>query len=285
MMKISPNVTFEEEMKKIQSEDQGSGIPNNLPVEVFIDQQSLIAPEDLNELLFSFDSNFLKSLAEVVKAYEEHTYLKADGKNFAILASVSTLDVMYGSTFRSTIMKGMIENGAWQDSSSLAYVISLLEGEDKFEWLGDDLEDDSFVLGCGNVAKEYLSKMEKEVGKNTSNTLSLFYLRITIISLGKGKGVDARHGAKTQDEHGIDRGVTNAVCYTPRYTSSTLTSPTSASKPLVTSADSARRPSVVGVNCLRQSLRSFPWSRVSLSSHRNLLSSPCSILPPMANFV
>ncbi|KAK7332468.1 hypothetical protein VNO80_29220 [Phaseolus coccineus] len=178
----SSNVTFEEAMKKIQSEDQGSGIPNNLPAGVFIDQQYVIAPEDLNELLFSSDSNFLKSLAEVqgsteleigpwkfendgaffkrlvsylkapsklikaVKAYEEHTYLKADGKNFAVLASVSTPDVMYGSTFRveilylitpgpdlptgeqcsrlivswrmnflqSTIMKGMIENGARQ---------------------------------------------------------------------------------------------------------------------------------------------------------------------------
>ncbi|KAK8468849.1 hypothetical protein PHAVU_006G136200 [Phaseolus vulgaris] len=178
----SSNVTFEETMKKIQSLDQGNGIPNNLPAGLFIDQQYVIAPEDLNELLFSSDSNFLKSLAEVqgsteleigpwkfendgkifkrlvsyvkapsklikaVKAYEEHTYLKADGKNFAVLASVSTPDVIYGSTFRveilyvvtpglelptgeqcsrlivswrmnflqSTMMKGMIENGARQ---------------------------------------------------------------------------------------------------------------------------------------------------------------------------
>ncbi|XP_047182304.1 C2 and GRAM domain-containing protein At1g03370 isoform X1 [Vigna umbellata] len=178
----SSNVTFEEAMRKIQSEDQGNEIPNNLPAGVFIDQQYVIAPEDLNELLFSSDSNFLKSLAEVqgsteleigpwkfendgkifkrlvsylkapsklikaVKAYEEHTYLKADGKNFAVLASVSTPDVMYGGTFRveilyvitpgaelptgeqcsrlivswrmnflqSTMMKGMIESGARQ---------------------------------------------------------------------------------------------------------------------------------------------------------------------------
>ncbi|CAJ1962757.1 unnamed protein product [Sphenostylis stenocarpa] len=178
----SSNETFEEAMRKIQSEDQGNEIPSNLPAGVFIDQLYVIAPEDLNELLFSSDSNFLKSLAEVqgsteleigpwkfendgeilkrlvtyvkapsklikaVKAYEEHTYLKADGKNFAVLASVSTPDVMYGSTFRveilyvitpgpelptgeqcsrlivswrmnflqSTMMKGMIENGARQ---------------------------------------------------------------------------------------------------------------------------------------------------------------------------
>ncbi|RDY12484.1 C2 and GRAM domain-containing protein, partial [Mucuna pruriens] len=174
--------TFEETMKKIQSADQGSEIPNNLAGGVLIDQLYIVAPEDLNVLLFSPDSNFPKSLADVqgttelqygpwklesggetfkrsltyikaatrlikaVKGYEDQTYLKADGKNFAVLASVSTPDVMYGSTFRvevlyvitpgpelpsgekcsrlviswrmnfvqSTMMKGMIENGARQ---------------------------------------------------------------------------------------------------------------------------------------------------------------------------
>ncbi|RDX72852.1 C2 and GRAM domain-containing protein, partial [Mucuna pruriens] len=178
----STNETFEEAMRKIQSADQGSEIPSNLPAGVFIDQQFIIAPEDLNEFLFSSDSNFIKSLADLqgnteleigpwkfendgeifkrlityvkapsklikaVKAFEEHKYLKADGKNFAVLASVSTPDVMYGSTFRtevlyvitpgpelpsgeqcshlvvswrmnflqSTMMKGMIEGGARQ---------------------------------------------------------------------------------------------------------------------------------------------------------------------------
>ncbi|CAL0334535.1 unnamed protein product [Lupinus luteus] len=178
----SSNETFEEAIKKIQSADQGSEVPSNLPGGVLLDQHYLIAPEELNMLLFSPDSNFLKSLAEVqgtteleigpwkfenggdslkrlitctkaatklvkaLKAYEENTYLKADGKNFAILSSVSTPDVMYGNTFRteilhmitpgpelssgeqcshlviswrmnflqSTMMKGMIENGARQ---------------------------------------------------------------------------------------------------------------------------------------------------------------------------
>lgn len=178
----STNETFEEAMRKMQSADQGSEIPSNLPLGVFIDQHYIIAPEDLNKFLFSSESDFLKSLTEIqgntelqigpwkfenggesfkrlvtyvkapsklikaVKAYEEHTYLKADGKNFAVLASVSTPDVMYGSTFRvevlyvitpgpelpseeqcsrlvvswrmnflqSTMVKGMIENGARQ---------------------------------------------------------------------------------------------------------------------------------------------------------------------------
>lgn len=174
--------TFEEIVRKMQSADQESEIPSNLPGGVLIDQLYVIATEDLNVLLFSPSSSFPKSVSEVqgttdvqmgpwklenenktlkrsltyikaatklmkaIKGYEEQTYLKADGKNFAVLASVSTPDVMYGSTFKaevlyvittgpelsseeqcsrlviswrmnflqSTMMKGVIENGARQ---------------------------------------------------------------------------------------------------------------------------------------------------------------------------
>lgn len=178
----SSSVSFEEAMKALESRDQGSEIPINLPGGVLLDQLYVIAPTELNFLLFSPDSSFPRSLAEVqgstdpqfgpwkfenggeclkrvysyiraptklikaVKATEEQTYIKADGKDFAVLAGVSTPDVMYGSTFRtevlycitpgpelpsgeqsshlviswrmnflqSTMMKGMIENGARQ---------------------------------------------------------------------------------------------------------------------------------------------------------------------------
>nr|CAB3470352.1 unnamed protein product [Digitaria exilis] len=85
-------------------------------------------------------------LVKAVKATEDMTYLKADGEMFAVLADVSTPDVPFGSNFRveiltcimpapelpddekssrlvvswrlnflqSTMMKGMIENGARQ---------------------------------------------------------------------------------------------------------------------------------------------------------------------------
>ncbi|KAI4296073.1 hypothetical protein L6164_036062 [Bauhinia variegata] len=174
--------TFEEVMSKMQSADEGSEVPSNLPGGVLVDQLYTIAPEDLNVLLFSSDSNFYKSFTEfqgntelqigpwkfensgvslkrlvtytkaptklikAVKAFEDQIFLKADGKNFAVLACVNTPDVMYGSTFRvevlyvitpgpelssgqqcsrlliswrmnflqSTMMKGMIENGARQ---------------------------------------------------------------------------------------------------------------------------------------------------------------------------
>uniref|UniRef100_A0A2N9EWF3 C2 and GRAM domain-containing protein n=1 Tax=Fagus sylvatica TaxID=28930 RepID=A0A2N9EWF3_FAGSY len=173
---------FEELMRAMETRDQGSEIPSNLPGGVVLDQLYQIAPPDLNSLLFSPDSGFSKSVADMqgttelqlgswkfenigeslkrvvsyikaatklmkaVKATEEQTYLKADGKVFAVLASVSTPDVMYGSTFKvevlycispgpelpsgepssrlviswrinflqSTMMKGMIENGARQ---------------------------------------------------------------------------------------------------------------------------------------------------------------------------
>ncbi|KAL9276340.1 hypothetical protein ACSQ67_026118 [Phaseolus vulgaris] len=54
-----------------------------------------------------------------------------------------------------------------------------------------------------------------------------------------------------------------------KSSTSTPTSPTSAN------SDSARRPSVDAGKCLRL------WSRVNSSSHRNLLSSPCSISSSM----
>jgi len=100
----------------------------------------IVAPGDLNTLLFSPDSKFPKALADLqgttelqvgpwksenggesskrsltylkaaikfmnaVKGYEDQTYLKADGKNLAVLAIVSILDVMYGSTFREELL-------------------------------------------------------------------------------------------------------------------------------------------------------------------------------------
>ncbi|XP_031392558.1 C2 and GRAM domain-containing protein At1g03370 isoform X1 [Punica granatum] len=178
----SSSGTFEEVIKVMESRDQGSEIPSNLPGGVLLDQLYVIAPSDLNTLLFCPESSFPRSLAELqgttelqlgswkfengeeslkrvvtyikaasklikaVKGTEEQSYLKADGKVYAVLAVVSTPDVPYGSSFKtellycitpgpelplgeqssrlviswrmnfiqSTMMKGMIENGARQ---------------------------------------------------------------------------------------------------------------------------------------------------------------------------
>ncbi|MQL67970.1 hypothetical protein Taro_000238 [Colocasia esculenta] len=178
----SSSASFDELLNCMLSKDQGKEMPGNLPGGVVLDQAYVIAPGALNTLLFSPSSNFLQSLAELqgtmglqlgpwrlenggdnlkrevtytkaatklvkaVKATEEQTYLKADGKSYAVLSSVSTPDVPFGSYFRtevlycimpgpelpsedlssrlvvswrmnflqSTMMKGMIEGGAKQ---------------------------------------------------------------------------------------------------------------------------------------------------------------------------
>ncbi|KAH7838648.1 hypothetical protein Vadar_029485 [Vaccinium darrowii] len=177
----SSSGSFEEAMKTMESRDQGSEVPSNLTSGILLDQLYVVAPQELNSLLFSPDSNFHRSVTELqgttdlligpwkfenngektlrreltyvkgasrlvkaTKGFEEQTYLKADGNVFAVLASVSTPDVPYGSSFKvellycitpgpelpsgeqssrlvvswrinflqSTMMKGMIEGGA-----------------------------------------------------------------------------------------------------------------------------------------------------------------------------
>ncbi|GMH26848.1 hypothetical protein Nepgr_028691 [Nepenthes gracilis] len=173
---------FDGLIRMMASRDQVSEFPSNLPGGILLDQLYAIAASDLNTLLFSPDSKFFHSLSDVqgktelqigswkfdndgenlkrvvtyvnpatklikaVKATEDQTYLKSDSKAFAVLASVSTPDVIYGSSFKveilycitpgaelpsgeqsshlviswrmnfiqSTVMKGMIENGARQ---------------------------------------------------------------------------------------------------------------------------------------------------------------------------
>lgn len=178
----SSGVTFDELLKTIEAKGELVEMPGNLPGGLVIDQYYAASPSELNSLIFSPSSNFSRTLAEIqgntgleigawklenngdslkrvitytkaatklvkaVKATEEQTYLKADGKSYSVLASVSTPDVPFGSYFKtevlycitpgpestteeqschlviswrtnflqSTIMKGMIENGTRQ---------------------------------------------------------------------------------------------------------------------------------------------------------------------------
>ncbi|GJN15872.1 hypothetical protein PR202_gb02817 [Eleusine coracana subsp. coracana] len=176
-----PDASFDDLLKSFESKHEGVEMPVNLQG-ILINQSYLASPSDLNNLLFSPDSNFRQTVIEIqgctdfktepwrvdnggesltrvityatapsklikaVRATEEQTYLKADGKEYAILLSVSTPDVPCGTYFRteilfrimpgpeldseqetshlvvswrmnflqSTMMKGMIENGARQ---------------------------------------------------------------------------------------------------------------------------------------------------------------------------
>lgn len=179
----SSNCSFEEAFEMMQSKDNEEEMPENLRGGVLIDQAYMVSSNELNAFLFAPNSQFRKDLAELqgatdlqegpwtfnagdkpcltrvvtyknaatklvkaVKATEEQTYVKANGREFAVLVTVSTPEVPYGSTFnvellykitpgpelpsgeessclvlswainfhQSTMMKGMIEGGAAQ---------------------------------------------------------------------------------------------------------------------------------------------------------------------------
>ncbi|EYU27641.1 hypothetical protein ABFS82_13G138500 [Erythranthe guttata] len=133
------SVDFEELMKNITTKDQGSEVPSTLTGGVVLDQIYATTPQELNSLLFS-DANFQKSVADVqgstdlqigpwkyengsesvqrvvsytkapsklikaLKATEEQAFIKADGKVFAVLSSVSTPDAPYGKTFKAEVL-------------------------------------------------------------------------------------------------------------------------------------------------------------------------------------
>jgi hypothetical protein len=136
----TPEVSFDELMKTMESKDQGCGMPGNLHGDILVEQSYIIKSAELNAMLFSANSDFWPEVAEVqglsgfqidhwkhendenslkrtltytkaatclvksVKATEEQTYLKAAGNSFAVLSSVSTPDVPYGNYFKSEVM-------------------------------------------------------------------------------------------------------------------------------------------------------------------------------------
>ncbi|XP_042500360.1 C2 and GRAM domain-containing protein At5g50170 isoform X2 [Macadamia integrifolia] len=175
--------SFEEAIELMQSRDEEQEVPDNLEGGILLDCSYVVSPTNLNTLLFAPNSQFQRDLAELqgtrdlqegcwtwksvniscltrtvtytkaatklvkaVKAIEEQTYLKADGREFAVLTNVSTPDVPYGNCFKiellyrimpgpelssgegctrlvvswsinflqSTMMRGMIEGGARQ---------------------------------------------------------------------------------------------------------------------------------------------------------------------------
>ncbi|XP_043815138.1 C2 and GRAM domain-containing protein At1g03370 isoform X3 [Manihot esculenta] len=231
---------FVEVMREMESKDTGNEIPSNLPGGVLVDQFYIIAPQDLNSLLFSPDSSFPRSLADLqgnteqefgpwrfesdgetlkrvvtyikaatklikaVKATEEQTYVKADGKVFAVLLSVSTPDVMYGSTFKtellycitpgpemplgeqtshlviswrmnflqSTMMKGMIESGARQGL------------KDSFEQFASTLSQNVKpvdVKDIGSTKEQVLASLEAEPQSDWKLAVQ-YFANFTVVS-------------------------------------------------------------------------------------------------------
>ncbi|KAD3338007.1 hypothetical protein E3N88_33528 [Mikania micrantha] len=236
----SSSSTFEELMKKLEEKDEGGEMPANLPGGIMLDQMYAIPPSELNSFLFSSESNYLKQLADVqgstdlqvgpwkfdletgslkrtftyikapsrlikaIKAIEDQTYLKADGKCFTVLSSVNTPEAPYASNYRvevqtaispgpelpsgeecshlvvswrmnflhSTMMKGMIEGGARQGvKESFEQVASLLS--EKFKVV--DVKD------VGSGKEQVLASLQVE--KQSDWKLAVqYFANFTVIS-------------------------------------------------------------------------------------------------------
>lgn len=254
---------FEEIMRSMESKEQEIGIPSNLPGGVVLEQLHAIAPHDLNSLLFSPDSNFLKSVMDAqgatellippwkfencgnpkrvityikaaskiiraLKAIEEQTYLKADGKIFAVLSSVSTPDAPYGSNFKvevlycitpgpelpsgeqtshlvvswrmnflqSTVMKGMIESGARQGiKDSLEVYGSLLSQNVKLVDLKDIGSEKEQLLASLKVEQQSDWKLAVQYFANFTVISTIFVgvyvlLHISLATPGTIQGLE-----------------------------------------------------------------------------------------------
>lgn len=133
--------SFEESLELMQSRVSEQQMPENLQGGILIDQAYFVSQHDLNASLFTPNSQFRRDLAELqrttdvhegpwtwtsgeipcltrfvtytkaasklvkaVKATEEQTYMTADGKEFAVLATVSTPDVPYGNSFKVELL-------------------------------------------------------------------------------------------------------------------------------------------------------------------------------------
>nr|XP_043608416.1 C2 and GRAM domain-containing protein At5g50170 [Erigeron canadensis] len=174
--------SFEDAMETMESIDDKNEMPKDLQGGVLIDETYIVPPKDLNHAIFGPDSQFRKDLTAIQgatdfhegpwvwesdkmysltrtvtylnaatklvkanKVTEEQTYIKANGKEFAVFVRVNTPEVPYGSAFQvellykimqglqiggeetsriiitwginfhqSTMMKGMIVSGAKQ---------------------------------------------------------------------------------------------------------------------------------------------------------------------------
>ncbi|KAF3436933.1 hypothetical protein FNV43_RR19686 [Rhamnella rubrinervis] len=161
----SSNCSFEEALEMMQSKDDEEEMPENLRGAFLLikhtwkDLAELQGATDVQEGPWTFNTgdkpcltrvvtykNAATKLVKAVKATEEQTYVKANGREFAVLVTVITPEVPYGSTFKvellykispgpelpsgeetscltlswainfhqNTMLKGMIEGGAAQ---------------------------------------------------------------------------------------------------------------------------------------------------------------------------
>ncbi|KAL2482549.1 C2 and GRAM domain-containing protein [Forsythia ovata] len=251
--------SFKESIELMQSRNEEREMPENLQGGVLLDQTYMTLPNDLNMALFSPDSEFVKDLVELqgttdiqegpwtwksgdtscltrvvtytksakklvksVKATEEQIYVKANGKEFAVLVNVSTPDVPYGNTFKvellykimpggklssgeesahlvvswainfnqSTMMKGMIEGGAKQGlKESFEQFSSLLSKKYKVITAGD-MSDKDHMLATLQTEQQFDWGLAIQYFWNFRVITTLFmllYVLVHIILCGRSK--------------------------------------------------------------------------------------------------
>ncbi|KAK1683759.1 hypothetical protein QYE76_044607 [Lolium multiflorum] len=136
-----PDASFEEAMEAMKSGSSTPDMPDDLGGGTIFEHTYLVESKDLNSLLFGPDSQFSKDLRELqgtmdydeqpwtwksqdppsltrtcrytkggtklmkdIKTIEEQTYLKADGKSFAIMTRVRTPEVPFGNCFEVVLL-------------------------------------------------------------------------------------------------------------------------------------------------------------------------------------
>ncbi|KAF9600393.1 hypothetical protein IFM89_008742 [Coptis chinensis] len=95
--------SFGEFIRTLEMRDQGGEIPSNLPG-VLLDRSYVVAPSDLNSLLFSPDSSFTNlwlNCKELQNCKRDLGHLRMEG---TVLVSVSTPDIIYGNTFKVELL-------------------------------------------------------------------------------------------------------------------------------------------------------------------------------------
>ncbi|CAI9112733.1 OLC1v1013221C3 [Oldenlandia corymbosa var. corymbosa] len=138
---VASNSSFEELLEMMKSKNDEKDMPENLEGGILLDQTYAVSSKDLNTLIFAPKSQFMRDLMEMqgttdiqegpwrwksadkscvtrvvtytkaatklvkaVKATEEQTYVRANGKEFFVFVDVCTPDVPYGNTFKVNLL-------------------------------------------------------------------------------------------------------------------------------------------------------------------------------------
>ncbi|EPS71403.1 hypothetical protein M569_03353, partial [Genlisea aurea] len=230
--------SFQELIQRLQSNGEMQASPENLQNGILLDEVFVGSSHDLNMAIFSPDSELVKSFGELqgtteykeepwkwksdcipslrrvvsytkaatklvksVKATEEQVYVKADGKEYAVLVDVSIPDAPYGNIFKVEllykIMPGM-ESSTGEETTRLVIswainfsqntmVRGMIEGgarkgmKENFEQFGNLLSQKFRKAGAAEISGK--DQILATVGtQNRSLSLVRYFWNFTFVS-------------------------------------------------------------------------------------------------------